>query len=369
MVRINPEFQNLIPSLLKEETKKLTESILEEGVRDPLITWKGYLVDGHNRYEICKQHKISFKIKEKKFENKEEVISWIIRNQLGRRNLSNYDRTKLALRYEEIFQKKAKENLSKGGKGCQISDKVDTKKEVAKVAKVSHDTVAKVKFIEREADKETKKKLSEGKETINKVYTILKRREKVKEIKKELTKPKPITKKYEIIYADPAWEYNRKVGEGIAEEQYRLSGLEEMKKIPINFISEKDAVIFMWVTFPMLEQGLELMKSWGFEYRTCAFNWIKLNKNGKPFFGIGYYTKSNSEICLLGVKGKGLTVLDNTISQIIMTEKDIHSKKPEEVRNLIVQLFGDRKRIELFARKKVEGWDSWGNELKKEGEK
>ena len=78
MVRINPEFQNLIPSLLKEETKKLTESILEEGVRDPLITWKGYLVDGHNRYEICKQHKISFKIKEKKFENKEEVISWII---------------------------------------------------------------------------------------------------------------------------------------------------------------------------------------------------------------------------------------------------------------------------------------------------
>jgi len=364
MVKIDKEFQNLIPPLIKEETEKLTESILEEGVRDPLIVWKGYLVDGHNRYSICKEHKIKFKTKDKKFKDRQEVISWIIKNQLGRRNLSDYDRTKLALRYEEIFQKKAKENLSKGGKGLEISTKVDTRKEVSKVAKVSDNTVAKVKFIEQKADKETKQKLSEGKETINKVYTILKRREKVKDIKKELTKPKPITKKYEIIYADPAWEYNRKVGEGIAEEQYKLSGLEEMEKIPVKNITEDNAVLFMWVTWPMLEEGLELLKRWGFKYKTLAFNWIKLNKNGKPFFGIGSYTKSNSEICLLAVKGKGLTVLDNTISQIIMTQKDIHSKKPEEVRNLIVQLFGNRKRIELFAREKVNGWDSYGDEIK-----
>jgi len=363
-IRTDPEFKNLIPPLMKEERERLEDSIRNEGVREPLIVWNNILVDGHNRKEIADKLKKNYKIKGIKFKDRNAVILWIINNQLGRRNISLYDRTRLALRYEEIIKPKAKENMSKGGQGLTTLSKVNTRKELSKMSKTSEGTISKVKFIEQKATKETKDKLSNGTETINRVYTILKRQEKVKEIKKELASPiKLENKKYEIVYADPAWDYDRKVGEGIAEEQYKTSSLETIKKIPVNFITEKDAVLFMWVTFPMLREGLELMESWGFRYKTCAFNWIKLNKNGKPFFGIGYYTKSNSEICLLGLKGKGLTILDNTISQIIMTEKQIHSKKPEEVRNLIIQLFGDRKRIELFARQKVEGWDVHGDEI------
>jgi site-specific DNA-methyltransferase (adenine-specific) len=360
-LKIDEEFKDLIPELQEEEFRQLESNLLNEGWRanERIIIWNGTIIDGHNRYAICQKNNIEFKTSEKKFKDKNEAIIWIIENQLGRRNLSTFDRLELVYKYEEIIKSQGKRtDLLPSGKKLNIHEEISNKARVGAGTKQRYD------FIKNKLDKETKKKLSEGKETINKVYTILKRREKVNEIKKELIKPKPITKKYEIIYADPAWEYNRKVGEGIAEEQYRLSGLEEMKKIPVDFISEKDSVLFMWVTFPMLKEGLELMESWGFEYKTCAFNWIKLNKNGKPFFGIGYYTKSNSEICLLGIKGNGFTILDNTISQIIMTEKEVHSKKPEEVRNLIVQLFGDRKRIELFARQKVEGWDTYGDEIR-----
>ena len=106
------------------------------------------------------------------------------------------------------------------------------------------------------------------------------------------------------------------------------------------------------------------MESWGFKYKTYGFNWIKLNKNGKPFFGIGHYTKSNSELCLIGIKGKGLMILDDTISQIIMTEKDKHSKKPDKIPELIIRLVGDKKmKGELFARKKRDGWEVYGDEV------
>lgn len=176
-------------------------------------------------------------------------------------------------------------------------------------------------------------------------------------------------KKYNIIYADPPWSYDRKVGQGIADEQYQTMDIEEIKKLPIKDLADKDCVLLMWVTFPKLKEGLELIEAWGFTLKTVAFNWIKLNNNGKPFFGIGFYTKSNGEICILATKGKTLKVLDNTISQVIMSKHGKHSSKPHVCYTLIERLFGDLPRIELFARHKREGWDSWGNEVPTEEQK
>lgn len=176
-------------------------------------------------------------------------------------------------------------------------------------------------------------------------------------------------KKYKIIYADPPWSYDRKVGQGVASEQYETMNIEDIKNLPIKEISDDNCALFMWATFPKLNEATEVIKSWGFTLKTVAFNWIKLNDNGTPFFGIGFYTKSNGEICILATKGKTLSVLDNTISQVVMTKKSRHSSKPPIIYGLIERLFGDLPRIELFARTRREGWDAWGNEVPKEEQK
>lgn len=174
--------------------------------------------------------------------------------------------------------------------------------------------------------------------------------------------------KYQIIYADPAWKYNArnnkktKFGGGCAAH-YDCLTKEEIWNLPINNIADENCYLFLWVTFPKLLEGIETIKRWGFEYKTLGFSWIKTNKkNDKPFFGIGYYTKSNCEICLLGTKGK-VKPVRNTVSSVVISPREEHSKKPNIIRNKIVELCGDLPRIELFARQKVKGWDSWGNEI------
>jgi len=210
-LKIDKTFKNIIPPLSKEEFKELESSIKEEGCREAIVVWNETIVDGHNRYTICSKHGVKFRTHKKKFRDEGDALAWIITNQLARRNLSDYDRVRLVLRKEEIFKEKAKEHQKirkgkqPGATTSQISDKLDTKKEVAKLADVSHDTVSRVKFIEKKAGKETKKKLSAQKLTINKVYRDLKKEEKREKIRKEFKAPSFPSgkKKYKIIYADP----------------------------------------------------------------------------------------------------------------------------------------------------------------------
>jgi len=185
---------------------------------------------------------------------------------------------------------------------------------------------------------------------------------------------------YNIIYADPAWKYNKransktKFGLGVYGH-YPTLDYETMKQIQVEKLADKNCALFMWTTFPYLDKQIEVMKSWGFRYCTVAFVWVKTNKrqdlsqtsflptNLDTFFGIGYYTKSNTEICLLGMKGQ-LKVKSNNVSSIVIAPREEHSKKPAIVRDKIVELFGDLPRIELFARQKTDGWAVWGNEVK-----
>ena len=174
-------------------------------------------------------------------------------------------------------------------------------------------------------------------------------------------------KKYEIIYADPPWRfltYSEKGKGRSAEKHYPTMSKEEIQRLPIEEMTSKDSVLFLWVTAPCFEQGLELIKAWGYEYKTVAFTWLKLNKkNGKLFMGMGYYTRANAEYCLLATKGKVLERKSRAVSSAVLTPIERHSKKPDVVRERIVELFGDRLRIELFARTQVQGWDCWGNEV------
>ena len=174
-------------------------------------------------------------------------------------------------------------------------------------------------------------------------------------------------KKYEIIYADPPWFYNERSNPNTrfsrgVHGHYPVMKTKDICQLPVADISGNNCALILWVTFPRLKDGLEVMESWGFRYVTVAFNWFKTNCDGSPFFGIGYYSKSNTEIALLGIKGK-MKPVSNYVSQVIVSPKETHSKKPDLVRTKIVELFGDIPRIELFARTKTEGWDIWGNEV------
>ncbi len=174
-------------------------------------------------------------------------------------------------------------------------------------------------------------------------------------------------KKYKIIYADPAWTYEDKAlaGNRGAGCKYDLMTIEEMCNLPIKELADKDCVLFMWITMPKLNECFELIKAWGFEYKTVAFTWIKTNNNGKPFIGMGRWTRANAELCLLATKGEPKRI-NASISQIVLSKIGKHSSKPYEVYNRIENLMGDLSRIELFSRQKREGWDAWGNEVPNE---
>ncbi len=169
-----------------------------------------------------------------------------------------------------------------------------------------------------------------------------------------------IKKKYNIIYADPPWKYGSNVN-----KHYKGVPIEDIYNFPINQIACKDCALFLWVTYPLLSEGIETLKKWGFRYVTVAFTWIKTNKNnGRPFVGLGNWTRANAEICLLGFRGK-LKRKSNKVRQVILSPLREHSRKPDEIRERIIELLGDLPKIELFARQKFGGWDCWGNEITK----
>ena len=154
-----------------------------------------------------------------------------------------------------------------------------------------------------------------------------------------------------------------KKGQGVAENHYSTMGIKEICSLPVQEICDKDCALFLWVTFPQLPEAFKVIKAWGFCYKTVAFVWIKQNKSGKGyFFGLGYWTRSNAEICLLAVRGKPKRI-SKKVFQLIVSPLQEHSKKPEEAGKRIVELMGDLPRIELFARRQSVGWDVWGNEV------
>lgn len=175
--------------------------------------------------------------------------------------------------------------------------------------------------------------------------------------------------KYKIIYADPPWKYNSRANHktrfrGGAEGHYPLMDIKKIMALPVADISESNSVLFLWVTFPFLPVQLEVVKAWGFRYATMGFVWAKMNpKSGTPFFGVGYYSKSNAEACVLATRGKVMKPISNKVSSLIIAPRREHSRKPDEARERIEQLYGDVPRIELFAREQVPGWDSWGLDI------
>lgn len=177
--------------------------------------------------------------------------------------------------------------------------------------------------------------------------------------------------RYQIIYADPPWEYkqsgSKKNSRGMAKQHYQTMSTEDICALPVRNIATDNAIIFMWATFPNIAEAIKVIETWGFAYKTAAFVWVKQNKKSNSlFWGMGAYTRANAEVCLLGIskntKAKDM-IKNHAVHQIVQSRIEYHSKKPDIVRDRILDLVGDLPRIELFARQETEGWDCWGNEV------
>ena len=170
---------------------------------------------------------------------------------------------------------------------------------------------------------------------------------------------------FEIIYADPPWTYTDPANAGNrgAVHKYPLMSNYEIQRIPVEKIAAENSVCFLWVTAPLLLEGIDTLEAWGFKYITKAFTWVKTNKNGTIKLGMGHYTRANSEDVILGVRGKRLERADKSVSQIIIAPAEEHSKKPGEVRERINKLYPNTRKIELFSRTENPGWISLGYDI------
>lgn len=174
--------------------------------------------------------------------------------------------------------------------------------------------------------------------------------------------------RFRTIYADPPWEFKVYSGKGkdrSADRHYNTGGLESIKALPVEALAAPDCALFLWCVMPELPGALDVIKAWGFEFKTVAFTWIKQNRSGDGlFWGMGYWTRANAELCLFATRGSPQR-LDKAVHQVLLSPIQEHSRKPDEIRERIVRLVGGP-RLELYARRECEGWVTWGNEIPRE---
>lgn len=262
---IDKEFQNLIPPLSSDEFKQLESNCINDGIRDPLVVWhqedgSDILIDGHNRFKIASSKGLKFNTKTVEFPSRSDAELWIIRNQLGRRNLSKYDRSILALRLKPVISEMAKERQGERTDilpKSAISKPIDTRKEIAKIAGVSGDTISKVETIEKSGNEGVKKAVKSGEISINQGYCYVKGRnskspekskkeflEKVKQEREDFQQAKndgivsvaeiKADKENAKILAKQTWNRLMKMGKGIDDIYFDMKegsvNLEEIKK-------------------------------------------------------------------------------------------------------------------------------------------
>lgn len=374
-MEILKELEVLIPPLTSEEFKQLERNILEEGIRDPLVTWNGILVDGHNRYRIATEYDIDFVTVEKEFADMNAVKEWMINNQFGRRNLNKYQRSVLALQLEDVFKAKAKENqIRKPDFVPQKSaeQKVETRQEIAKVANVSHDTISKVKKIEATASPEIKEKVSTGEMSINEAYKEIKKEEKIDERKKDIERQlfdiesgnlPELLGKYEVIAIDPPWAYEEKGGLSTTDYNpettrgatpYPTMKVNEIKEI--NLPLTDNAVLFLWTTHAFLKDSFEILEHWGLKYKATLV-W------DKERMGIGRTIRLQCEFCLIAFKGNPI-FNGSSERDIIRETRREHSRKPDSFYEYVERSTIGRK-LEYFSREKRINWEIYGNEVEK----
>lgn len=378
-MQILKELEVLIPPLTSEEFKQLERNILEEGIRDPLVTWNGILVDGHNRYRIAKEYDIDFETVEKEFADMNAVKEWMVNNQLGRRNLPEFVRGELLSYVREMRKIEGKEKqlltLNKGKESPVLSniDKTEhnTRNEFAEKLGWSTGKTGMFDVVTKKAPEELKVKLRTGEVNIHQAYKEIKKEEKkierVELIQKQIEDIEEgllpdLIGLFDVVSVDPPWPYEGEsknitsfdsVGRRVANPYPEMS-IEQIKAIELPLM--ENAVVLLWTTHKFLPDAFEILKEWNLDYKaTLVWN--------KEKIGMGAWFRMQCEFCLVGIKGKPYWE-NTTYRDIIIEARREHSRKPDSFFEMIEKItMGNR--LEYFSREKREGWQVFGNDINK----
>ncbi|SCK49366.1 N6-adenosine-specific RNA methylase IME4 [Variovorax sp. HW608] len=399
---VDDEFRAIIPPLRSEEREQLERNLVQEGCRDALVAWRRdadpVLLDGHNRREICERLGIEYRIEYLELADRDSAKLWIIANQAGRRNLTDFQRAELALVAKPIIEARARSRMLAGVRADpdQNSGQGKTDRELAARAGVSHDTIGKVETIL--AEQPSSNLLSAvraGEVSINAAADIAtlsqdkqvevmvqgrgawltaakevraararrrrtQRMEKIAQISRGDAPLLQLAERYPVIYCDPPWRYDYVETESRAiENQYPTLDLQDIMSLPVQEIAFDDCVLYMWATSPKLADAMEVLPAWGFTYRTCAV-WDKRK------LGMGYYFRQQHELLLVATRGEPPTPLpENRPSSVFAFERGEHSVKPVEVYEFIEAMYPELPKLEMFSRSPRTGWGAWGNQAER----
>ena len=378
MIEIKEEFKKLIPALSAEEYAQLEANILEEGIREPVITWNGFIIDGHNRFSIAQRFDLDYKTTSKYFSNENLVKIWMLDNQFGKRNLTDAQRYLNRNEKRKLLKaqgkKKQIQTLKQGNKTPDLStiDKTEThntRKEIADELGWSTGKVAMADVVFKKATPEVIAKVNKSQVSINAAYQEIKKEEKKEERDKKIQEVKQkietenlttLDKKYHVIAIDPPWAYNEKGGfssddydaqSNRGAVDYPTMTIEQIKKIELP--TADDSVLFLWTTHAFLRDSFDIMKEWGFEYKaTIVWDKVKM--------GMGRNVRMQLEFCLLGIKGKPI-IQGNSERDIITESRREHSRKPEAFYEMVERMCIGNK-LDYFSRQTRNNWEHYGAE-------
>ena len=376
------EYRSLAPRPSGDDLDLLRASMRERGFDESfpiIINPRGVILDGHTRYEIAKELGIEeVPVEVKEFDNELDEKLFVIDANLSRRHLNIAQKAELGLKRLEIERERAKERQRKAGElyhrgapkkvpqnfGEPLGDKGEAMELAARAVGISDETLRKAVKIKEAASQDPSIKRAwqralKGEVSVNRVYQMVRQKERAE------VEPPPLPEgKFRVIYADPPWRYSNTGPEyyGPAERHYRTMSVEDLCAMgeKIRRITEDNAVLFLWVTSPMLEEAFKVIRAWGFEYK-ASFVWDKVRHN------FGHYNSVRHEFLLVAVKGSCLPDTNKKFDSVVVVERsERHSEKPEEFRKIIDALYTKGRKLELFARRRVDGWECWGDEVEKQ---
>lgn len=375
---IDKEFQSLIPSLSNTELEQLEQNILADGIRDALVIWHGSLLDGHNRLVIAQKHGLAYQTKEVDLPDRNAAMLWVVKNQLGRRNLTpqqmsylrgtwyerekkdRYSHPKTVDHFDPRFETSAARIASATGvsaptvkRDAEYSRAVDRIAEVAGPEAKAAILSAGVRMTKKEVKQAARlvddmpdlvREICNGSLTISQA----KRKHTRAQDERRILALEPVTGKFRTILVDPPWDYGSLSLAGRAAPRYAVMGDEELLALPVPGWADEQCHLYLWTTNNFLGRALALVESWGFAYKTLI-TWVK------PSFGLGSYFRNSTEHCLFAVKGN-LTTRVKNIPTHFEAKRQGHSVKPDMIYS-IAERASYPPRLEVFTRQERKEWE------------